>query len=453
MNIILPYNFKPRPYQYETFLARFKDGYRNFVDIEHRRAGKDTKWLNIMIAETQRRVGTYLYTLPTLSQAKKVIWRGINKDGLSFLDYIPPALIKSKNQSELSITFKNGSILRLGGADYYDSWMGTNPLGIVFSEYQLQDPQAAQYFKPILVENGGWQAYCYTPRGRNHGYYLWDKNRANDNWFCQLLTIDQTCDEKGDRIIKKCDIEELHKGGMSEELINQEFYCSFDAAVEGAYFANALRHLRENEKILDFSVDINFPVNTYWDIGTRDKTAIWFIQIIQKTNEYRIINYYENFNEGPQHYINYINEWKSKTGICYGTHYAPHDIMKREYTTNKSIMGTVRQLGLNFSPVPRIPHKEDGIAAVRCILPRCIFHEKNCEKGLGALLSYHARFNEKKNYYSDPEHDWSSHSADAFMQFAQQEGGVKTEKGRILFNRVNTNNPFDHYTTSVVKMP
>lgn len=436
-NIVhLPYQFFPRDYQLETMKAFFVDGIKNFVDIEHRRAGKDKKWLNIMVAASQMRVGLYLHSFPNLTQAKKVIWNGIDKDGRRFLDHIPRSLIAKVNNSEMAITFKNGSIYRLAGADYYDSWMGTNPVFVAYSEYAIGDPMAAQHFAPILAENGGWQAYFYTPRGRNHGQELWENNKDNPKWFSQHLTVDQTRQYNGEPVISKQAINDLRDSGMSEELIQQEFYCSFEAAIEGAYFAEQIREARNTARILDFLIDSRLAVSTYWDLGTRDKTAIWFIQKEPHSDDFNVIGYYENFNKDAQHYVNYVRDFGTKYNLTFERHYAPHDGAKREFTTNTTIIDAFKKLGLHMKVVPRITRKEDGIEAVRGVLSKCRFHETNCKHGLSCLTSYHGKKDDKNGIYGNPVHDWASHGADAFMQFAQSYRKMHTINGQILANRI-----------------
>jgi hypothetical protein len=174
------------------------------------------------------RIGTYYHCLPTYNQGRKVIWDGRDKDGFKFTDHFPKDLRKSTNNTEMKIEMRNGSIWQIVGADNYDSVVGANPVGIVFSEWAVSDkyPDAWDYFRPMLAENGGWAVFIYTPRGRNHGFELYQMALRNPEWFCQLLTVDDT------GAITKADIESERQAGMSEDMIQQEFYCSFIASVE-----------------------------------------------------------------------------------------------------------------------------------------------------------------------------------------------------------------------------
>ena len=210
MIIDLPYKFESRPYQIDVMKAFFVDGYRRFINIWHRRAGKDRTWFNILIGAALKKQGLYIHAFPTLSQARRAIWEGMMPDGTKFLDHIPPSLISGTiNNSEMKISLINGSIIRLAGTDYYNSWVGTNPLGVVFSEYSVQNPLAWDLIRPILTENDGWAAFIYTPRSRNHAYDLYNRNKNNDKWFVSYLTIEDTKDNQGNSIVKEQNVEDL----------------------------------------------------------------------------------------------------------------------------------------------------------------------------------------------------------------------------------------------------
>ena len=156
--------FKAREYQADLVDALEKKGFTRLMAILGRRSGKDICAFNLCIRESLRKIGTIYYMFPTYSQARKVIWDGIMSDGMRILDFIPLEVIESQNSSEMKIRFVNGSILQLCGSDNYNALMGTNPRGIVFSEYALQDPMAYQFLRPILLANGGWALFISTPR-------------------------------------------------------------------------------------------------------------------------------------------------------------------------------------------------------------------------------------------------------------------------------------------------
>lgn len=244
--IKLPYRFEPREYQY-PFLRYFDETparQRAFL-LAHRRTGKDLLAWNNLIKESQKRVGTYWHVLPLLNQARKIIWTGSTRDGIPFLDFIPPPLIKSKRDDDMSIRLTNGSLIQLVGADRIDSLMGSNPIGINLSEFALMKPSVWDYLSPILNENDGWATFITTPRGRNHAFELFRsmvqamKNGAP--YFVQVLTVDDTrktlTDVKGNPILDKQGkkimvpvmppeaIQEQRDLNIPEEIIQQEYYC------------------------------------------------------------------------------------------------------------------------------------------------------------------------------------------------------------------------------------
>ena len=189
--VTLPYKYTPRPYQL-NFLKAWDSGIKRLFWVCHRRAGKDKTVIANLPKRMMERVGMYYYMLPTYSQAKKIVWLGSDRDGMKFLDHFPPEIIKNVNQSEMIIELVNGSMLQLVGADNIDRIVGTNPIGIVFSEYSLMKQEVWDFIYPILNENGGWAVFVMTPRGTNHAYTLMNKIKDDPNWFVEVLSIDDT---------------------------------------------------------------------------------------------------------------------------------------------------------------------------------------------------------------------------------------------------------------------
>jgi hypothetical protein len=440
VKIVLPHEFEPRDYQLDILKEFFINKKKNFINVWHRRAGKDKLWWNIMIAASQQRVGGYYYMFPKLKQARKVIWDGMDKEGKRFLSHIPKELIEHQNGVEMKIFLKNGSLIQLCGSDNYDSLMGTNTVGIVMSEYSLQKAAAWEYFRPILVENKGWVSFIFTPRGTNHGYDLYEKNKDNDEWVCNLLTVEETRKNNGERAITQKDIESVRRSGMSEQMIQQEFYCSFTAAVQGAYFADQLKRAYDQGRVKTFPIDTHRRVNTYWDIGIGDSTSLW---LMQENNDIpHLIMYYENNGKELQHYINFLNDMRSKYGFVYGQHFMPHDSTNRSLQTGKSLISFAQELGLNpVVRIPRIKQKIEAIEMARGMLDRVVIHEELCSNGLSALREYHAEFYEKMGTFGTrPCHNWASHGADAFMTLAQAyDRGQSYNQSRVFRNALVVN--------------
>ena len=188
---MIPHNYQPRPYQL-PLLRAMDSGKKRACVVWHRRSGKDKTLINLMVKKMFERVGSYYYFLPTYKQGKKILWDGMDRNGMRFLDHFPAQVVTKKNETELKLQVANGSIFQIVGTDNYDSIMGSNPVGCVFSEYALQNPAAWDFIRPILAENEGWAVFNFTPRGMNHGYELFQMAERNQDWFCELLTVDDT---------------------------------------------------------------------------------------------------------------------------------------------------------------------------------------------------------------------------------------------------------------------
>ena len=416
--IRLPHNFDPRPYQL-PILQAMDQGVKRAVQVWHRRSGKEkTDLAGIVSRKMMERVGTYYYAFPEFNQGRKVLWDGADKDGFRFIDHFPKALLDGKpNDTEMKLRYKNGSLLQVIGSDRFNAVMGTNPIGIVFSEYSLQDPYCWSYFRPILAENGGWAIFNFTPRGENHAYELYELAKNDPSWFCQLLTVDDTkaipqevLDQERKEIIR------LHG---NDALFQQEYYCSFTVPIAGAYYADHIMQAYKDGRVGKVPYEPRAQVDTWWDLGINDKMCIWFTQSIGA--ELRVIDYYENNGQGLPHYIAHLKE----KGYVYGLHMAPHDIDVRELSTGVSRRDTAATLGIKFHVAEKLPIS-DGIDAARTLFSKCWFDSEKCRIGLNALKNYRKQYDDKKKTYMDhPYHDWSSNAADAFRTLAV---GLKREK-------------------------
>ena len=224
MELTIPHQFKPRAYQV-NLLSALDNGTKRAIIVWNRRSGKDKVCFNFMIRQAVKKVGTYFYFLPTYKLAKKVIWDNIDNDGFRMLDHIPKELIKSTNATELKIELINGSIIQLIGADEFkEGGVGTNPIGVVFSEYSITSPEAWKYVSPIIAVNGGWAIFNFTPRGMNHAFNLLQQYKDNNKWFTEILTNNETQVLKGDAL-------EEERNNNPQDFFEQEYYCKF---VEGA---------------------------------------------------------------------------------------------------------------------------------------------------------------------------------------------------------------------------
>ena len=461
--ITLPYNFTPREYQYPVlrYYDEMPNRQRAFL-LAHRRTGKDLLAWNILVKETQKRVGTYWHVLPLLNQARKIIWTGSTKDGIPFLDFIPPPLIASKRDDDMSIRLTNGSLIQLVGADRIDSLMGSNPVGVNLSEFALMKPSVWDYLSPILNENDGWANFITTPRGRNHAFDLFksmvDASATKGaKYFVQVLTVDDTrkpvLDDKGEIIYDKNNnpvmvpvippeaIQEQRDLNVPEEIIQQEYYCSFEAGMVGAYYTEAITKLEKegraskNPKLFNPSL----PVYTAWDIGFSDAMSIWYFQI-DKSN-INVIEYNEFVGrslieccyivQGQWDKLRTECGWEddavSRTmslyqhheGYKYKTHFGPHDLDQTDISIGVTRRSVAKKHGIKFKLVPRTD-VQSGIDLVRRILINVHFDLTRTNDGVRALKEYHKEWNETKQMYEEkPCHDWSSHGADGFRYLAQ----------------------------------
>ena len=260
--------------------------------------------------------------------------------------------------------------------------------------------------------------FCYTPRGKNHGYDLYEKNKNNPKWFVSKLDCSQTFDENDNRVISEEAIQDEIDAGMSEATVQQEFFISFNAIGEGVIYRSELERTKKENRICKIPIDTKLPVHTCWDLGYADDMAIWFFQVIGK--EIRLINFYRSNLNGMQHYIQYLLDFQESHNFRYGDHYGPHDLAVHDVMSGESRIDTAKSMGIRFEqPVERPKVKADGLNAVRAIFPRLWFDSVKCNDGLNGLESYSRKYNEKLKVYGDaPKHDWASNIADSLQTLA-----------------------------------
>lgn len=405
--ITLPNNWTPRPYQIPV-LRYLDNGGKRAVTVWARRHGKDSTAINHTAKAAFERVGLYWHILPTLRQARKAVWNAIDKQGRRVIDQaFPPAIRKRIRDDEMLIELANGSMYQVVGADNHDALVGSNPVGVIFSEWSIMDPKTWDFIRPILMENGGWAWFIYTPRGRNHGYSTLEAARNTPGWFAEVVDIRKAGVLDVDAVLA-----EERASGMPEELIQQEYFCSFDVGNVGTIFAKEMDRAAEQGRITSVPYDPNFPVETAWDLGMRDATAIWFFQRVGF--QVRAIDYYENTGQGLEHYANVIHSKR----YAYTRHIAPHDIEVRELGSGKSRREVAESFGILFDRAPKLTIS-DGINAARALIHKTFFDEKTCEAGIKALRNYKREYDEDNRVFkADPVHDWSSHASSAYRYYA-----------------------------------
>lgn len=433
--IPIPYNYTARDYQL-PFWEAMVEGKKRAVLVWHRRAGKDKTCWNYMIMKAIQQPGIYYYFFPKFSQGRKILWDGMDKTGFRFLDHVPKEMIEGvPNSTEMKIRLRNGSLLQVIGTDNCDACMGTNPRGCVFSEYSLQNPVAWQLIRPILVENGGWAVFIMTPRGANHAKNLFDMSCVNPDWFSQRLTIDDT------KVVTPEQIQAEREAGMSEDFIQQEFYCSFTLGVEGSYYAQYMQDAKDEERIGLVPWNRHTRVFTAWDLGYEDYCSIVFFQI--SGQQIHVIDYYENCLKGMDHYADVLK----KKPYVYDAHYAPHDADNHTFSSGMSTKEVAAGLGITLTVLKtRNLRISDGIEIVRGVFPRVWMDEKKCGQLIKCLENYRKEFDQRLEVYRErPRHDKYSHGADAFrymaiaMRSCLDSGrlGIDDEQSEIWYQKYN----------------
>lgn len=405
---IIDLGYRPRPLQ-QILHANLK---RFNVLVCHRRFGKTVfsimemidKGLNCDLKNPQ-----YAYIAPTYGQAKRVSWEYL-KD---FTKGIPGA---KANEAELRVDIPRpdrGDKIRfmLLGADNPDSLRGIYLDGSILDEYAQCDPIIwGQVIRPALSDRKGWAIFIGTPKGQNHFYNIFYSAQALENdgkdWYTSIYKASETGVVDEDELVEA-------RATMSEEEYEQEFECSWSAALLGAYFGKYVNELEKKGRITDFDIDPTIPVHTYWDLGISDTTSIWFFQMVG--SEIRVIEYLENAGVGLEWYA---KELKDKPYV-YENHGIPHDGAARELGTGKSRQETLLEFGIRTWVIPR-QNKPDQINAARILLQKNIwFHKTNCKRGLEALRNYQRKYDSKNQMFVDkPLHNWASNGADAFQQAA-----------------------------------
>lgn len=418
MRIRLPNQWQPRPYQRPLWDYLEKGGKRA-LGIWHRRAGKDDVLLHRTAVAAFERPATYWTALPEYAQARKALWAAVNPHtGKRRIDEaFPHELRETTNEQEMFIRLVNGSTWQLVGSDRYNSLVGAGVAGVTFSEFALANPSAWAYIRPMLEENDGWAAFITTPRGRNHAHALMEMAKGNPKWFAEVLSIHNTGALSPSQIEES--LEEyiaLYGEDIGRAQFEQEYECSFNAAILGAFYAREMVNVRKEGRIADIEALPDRPVHRAWDIGVRDDTSIWWFQIVG-TQVY-ILDCYTANGVGVDHYASVIEERRKLHGWTNGTDFVPHDARVKEWGTGRTRVETMQGLGLSPQVVPQAS-KLDGINAVRKTLPRCVFHHRTETAGISALEQYRREWDDEKKAFKENEiHDWASHLADAFRYMA-----------------------------------
>jgi phage terminase large subunit len=417
----LPLDWEPRPHQVALWEALLAGAPRADV-VAHRRWGKDEVALHWAAWAAQARVGGYWHMLPEAGQGRKAIWDAVNPHtGRRRIEEAFPAAMKPEFvDGEMKVRLGNGSTWQVVGSDNYDSLMGASVAGVVMSEWALAKPEAWTQLRPMVLENGGWAVFLWTPRGRNHATRAFEARAKNPRWFClkspatqtKVFTPEQLDQEKAELVA------ELGSAEEGEARFASEYLVDFDAAAPGTYYASLLGEAERAGRVGRVPVDPALRVDTAWDLGIDDYTAVWFFQ--QAGREVRVVDYFETSGEGLQAVVRRAIAEKP---YLWGTHHLPHDVMVRELATGRSRYETLGSLGLSRIAVGTAEDPEERVNAARLMIPMCWFDAERCALGLERLRGYRKRWSRATRSYGGPLHDQASHGADAFGEFALNRAG------------------------------
>jgi phage terminase large subunit len=371
--------------------------------VAHRRAGKTVAAINDIIRAAITYTGPnplFGYVCPYRSQAKSVAW--------DYLKWFAAPITASTNESELTVRLVNGAVIRLFGADNADAMRGLGFSGIFMDEYGDFKPSVfGNIIRPALADKQGWAVFAGTPKGRNQFYDVMKLAEKSDDWFSLRLPASKS------GLLPPSELEAA-RAQLTQDQFDQEFECSFDAAIIGAIWGREMRQAELEGRITHVPYDPNVPCHTAWDLGYRDDTAIWWYQVIR--GEIHVIDFYAVSGAN----VTELAEVVLTKPYSYGKHNLPHDARAKTLASGgKSIIEQLAEhLGLKHLTIVPDLGVQDGIQAVRKMMPRCWFDTKTSD-GLEALRQYEREYDEdKKAFRQTPKHNWCSHPADAFRMLA-----------------------------------
>ena len=438
--------------------------------IAHRRWGKDEIALFGTMVKATQRVGNYWHMLPLQTQVRKAIWNAVNpRTGKRRIDEAFPESTRANTQEhEMMIRFKNGSTWQCLGSDGYSGAIGSSPAGIVYSEWSQSNPSSLSYLDPILVENDGWKLFITTPRGKNHAYKTFQTAKKDPDAFAQLITVEDTGIFTQEQLDKaKQGYINLHGEDAGTAVFDQEYYCSFDAAILGAYYGSEFKKIDEDGRICKVPWQKGYKVYTAWDIGRTDDTAIWFYQIVG--GELHIIDFHVSSGKDPGYYASQLLGKKVTINIEYGelrVEYGevipeiahrqkyeygriglPHDAKAKTLAAQgKSVQEQLAKVfgWTKTAPTVRNLSFDDGIKASRGALKRAFFDDnERVLEGIEALRQYQREWDDDKKMFKDNHlHNWCSHPADAwrYLGVDWQEEKPKDKAGPLKFPAQGTFN-------------
>jgi hypothetical protein len=404
-------------------MAYLDNGGKRAMCVWARRSGKDLTLLHQTCKMMHQRVGSYWHVFPTAEQGRKSIWTEFRADGKRIMENVFPTAIRRSPrewypQAEMVVELKCGSVWRLIGSDKIEV-VGAGPVGAVFSEFAVAKPNTWNLVRPMLRQNDGWAAFITTPRGHNHAKRLYDEATADRGWYRDIRTVHDvgqtfaSVRRPGKQLTADEMMDEERAEGMPEAMIRQEYLCDWSAANIGAVFGDLVEALEKRGGLEEFTHPKD-GVLTVWDLGISDATAIWWFRANGEAVD--VLDHYEASGKPWTHFMDVVDSKPYE----YLVHWLPHDARQR---TGQTGISTVQQFEKRWGTgkVRITPELSvaDGIQAARWLLQQPMRIHPRCDEGVEALRQYHYAWDDERKVLSRaPEHDWSSHTADAFRYLA-----------------------------------
>jgi hypothetical protein len=392
-------------------------GGKRAIEIAHRRWGKDEIVMSATCELMHQRTASYWHCLPEYSQARKALWTAVNaQTGVRRIDEMfPPEIRETTREQEMFIRLKCGSTWQIIGSDNYNSLVGAGVAGVVFSEWALANPSSWAYIRPMIEENNGFAAFITTPRGKNHAHAMYQRAKSSPNWFAEISTVHDTGALTQSQLDEALgEYQDIYGIDAGRAYFEQEYLCSFDAAILGAYYGGEMRRADIDGRITSVPWDERHPVYTIWDLGYSDDTVILFFQVLP--GEVRIIGSYEANGHGVEHYADIVKGRPYR----YAKHWLPHDAQARLMAAaGRSVLEQLRDCGLsNLAVLQNRQTEQQGILAVRQMFPR-LWIDAGQETFIEAIRQFRREWDDDRKCFKEmPRRDWTNHFADALRYLA-----------------------------------
>lgn len=379
------------------------------VLVCHRRAGKTVGCIADLVLSaliTQKQDARFAYVGPQLNQVKDVAWLYVKRltEDIPGMEY---------NESELRADFPNGARIRLYGADNPDRLRGLYLDGVIMDEYaDMRSSVWGEIIRPMLSDRRGWGVFIGTPKGHNEFYTLWHKSEGRHSYYRMMLRASES------GLIDAAELADAAES-MGADQYAQEFECSFEAAVAGAFYAREFANIVVEGRICSVPYQPELKVYTAWDIGRTDDTSIWWYQMIK--DEIHVIDFHSSNGHDADFYAALLKT-KNYNYATYGEKpflWLPHDARAKTFAAKgKSVQQQFLDLGFQSLIVPQLS-VQDGIQAARMTLKKCYFDADKTYEGYEALKLYRREWDDAKKVFRDtPLHNWASNPADAFRGLA-----------------------------------